>query len=121
MKKIYCTQEKPWSLIVKIEEPMKPRKVTEEMFREELQRLVDQAVEEGDNPVYQPVDNLRMWDLPTLPNQVVDSMMLEDPVLMIFKEIEGMELVEAPEEIVEEYQERTFLRFMTEVVPDQNH
>ena len=46
-----------------------------------------------------------MVDLPTPPNQVADSMMLEDPVWMIFKEIEGMELVEAPEKIIQEYRE----------------
>ena len=121
MKKIYCTKENPWSLIIEMEESRKPKRVTEVMFREELQRLVDKAVEEGENPVHQAIDHLRMADLPTLPDQIVDSMMLEDPGLMIFKEIEGMELVEAPDEIVEEYKERTFLHFLTEVVPEQNH
>lgn len=82
MKKIYYTKESPCSLIIEREESRKPKVVTEEIFREELQRLVDLAVEGEENPVHQAINHLRMWDIPTLPNQIVDSMMLEGPVYL---------------------------------------
>lgn len=120
MKKIYCTAEHPYNLIVELEETM-DKTVTEEMFTEELQRLVDQAVEDGENPVHQAEDHLRMWEDPAYPSQVVTSMMMEDPVAKLMWEVRGLQLVEAPEEIVEEYQRRTLLSFLVEVMPDQNH
>ena len=68
MKKIYCTKESLWSLIIESEEDRKPKKVTIQMFRAELQKLVDQAVEEGENPVHQAMDHLRMWNPPVYPS-----------------------------------------------------
>ena len=120
MKKIYCTAEHPETLIVELEEG-KSKVVTEELFREELQRLVDLSVEEGNNPVHQAMDQLYMRDVPTSPSQVVESMMLEDPMQVLLKDVKGLQLVEAPEEMVEEYQRRTLNSFLVEIMPDQNN
>lgn len=118
MKTIYCTKEHPYNLIMELDRPMK---VTEELFRQEIQRLIDQAVEDGENPVHQAIDHLRMADYPTNPQNLLESIMQEDPIYNLFREIENLQMLEAPEEIKEEYQERTLINFLTEVMPDQNH
>lgn len=115
---IYCTKEFPYNLIIALD---KPQLVTEDLFRKELQRLIDLAIEDGDNPVNQAIDQLRMWDYPSSPQQLVSSMMSEDAIYNLFGEIDGMQLVEAPEEIIEEYERRTFYSYLIEVMPDQNH
>ena len=119
MKTIYCTEEHPFILIVEMEDN-RHKTVTEDLFRQELQRLIDQAIEDGDNPVHQAEDQMRFgfgvleWDL-------VEAMMREDCIYNLLSEVDGLKLIEAPEEIVEEYERRTFYSFLVEVMPDQNH
>jgi len=120
MKTIYCTEEYPDNLIVELEGNYN-KTVTEHLFKKELQRLIDQAVQAGDNPVHQAIDQLRMADYPTSPQDLVCSMMGEDCIYNLMKEVEGLLLVKAPEEIIEEYQRRTLESFLVEVMPDQNH
>jgi hypothetical protein len=62
-----------------------------------------------------------MWDYPTSPKQLVSSMMFEDPISNLFREIDGKQLIIASEEIIEEYERRTFYSYLIEVMPDQNH
>jgi len=107
MKTIYCTKEHPWNLIVELEDNY-CKTVTEHLFRKEMQRLIDQAVEDEDNPVHQAIDQLRMADYPTDPKNLLQSMMQEDAIYNLMTEVEGLLLVEAPEEMVDEYNERTF-------------
>ena len=118
MKTIYCVAEQPYNLIVELE---RPQQVTEQLFRQELQRLIDQAVSDKENPVQQAIDHLRMADHPTNPQNLLQAMMQEEAISSLMQQVEGKQLVEAPQEVKEEYQRRTLISFLTEVMPDQNH
>ena len=116
MKTTYCTREHPYNLITQKEQPV----VTEELFREELQRLIDLSVAQGDNPVHQAQDQLRMADSPTSQQDLLQSMMQEEAIYSLMMEVENLPLMEAPKEMEEEYNRRTLNSFLIEVMKDQN-
>ena len=48
--------------------------------------------ERGGNPVRQAIEYLKMWDYPTSPKDLLQSMMEEDPIYNLFKAVDGLEL-----------------------------
>lgn len=69
--------------------------------------------------VQQAIDHLRMADHPTNPQTLLQTMMQEEAISSLMQQVEGKQLVEAPQEVKEEYQRRTLISFLTEVMPDQ--
>jgi hypothetical protein len=90
------------------------QKMDEYLLRKELKRLI--AEEQPQVAINQVMDNLRtMPEMPIDKDELLTLMMKTDEIQELLMETKGM-MIPATEEVKEEYEQKTLLSFLTDLM-----
>ena len=113
-KKIYYCKSLPMLTTMELER--QPEELTEDLLEMEIQRLVEKAVKEGENPVHQAQDQIYLADFPTMPSALTPTLMQTDEIYHILREVKGEQMSIADKDLIEEYENKTFYSFLIELM-----
>ena len=110
MKTIYCC---PGLELTTIELSFNPTTFTSWMLQDEVQRLIEMEVENGGNPIQIAKGySICFPDFPFDNKELRDRIMETDDVIHFLSELENVVMIEADEEMIEQYNEKNYLTLM---------
>jgi hypothetical protein len=111
MKKLFCSPKFPNVTVMKLD---RAQEMDAHLLRKELERLISE--EQTLVAINQVMDNLRtMPEMPIDKDELLTLMMETDEIYELLIETKGM-MIEATEEVTEEYNQKTLLSFLTDLM-----
>lgn len=86
-----------------------PTFLTKDMMEAEVKRLIELAVEAGDNPIHQAQDLIPFLEQPIYIEEVLPYLMESDPMVELLQACREQKMQIADEDMIADYQEKTFL------------
>ena len=110
METVYCC---PGNELTSIKLKFKPTSFTSWMLQEEVQRLIEMEMENGGNPI-QIANGYDIYfpDFPFDNKELRDRIMETDDVIQLLSELENIAMIEADEDMIEQYNEKCYLTLM---------
>lgn len=110
MKTLFYSQGFP-SIVMELDHA---QVMDEQLLRKELKRLI--AEEQPQEAINQVMDNLRtMPERPIDQTELLELLMQTDEIYELLTETKGM-MIPATEEVAEEYEQKTLLSFLTDLM-----
>jgi len=92
-----------------------PQEMTEFLLEDELKRLIEEDGPNQDVPINQAMDLLVMPERPWDKKDLHSLIMQTDEIQILLRETKGQQMVEADEDMKEEYQQKTFYSFLIDL------
>jgi len=89
-----------------------PTFFTRELMETELQRMIEEAKQEHDNPLHRVQDVMLLWEQPNLEEDILQCLMDSDQMSILLSECEGQLMELADEGQIQEYEEKSFYSFL---------
>jgi hypothetical protein len=114
MKTIYYSPSFP---ILTAMELNRPEELDDYLLRRELKRLIEEESPKEEVPIHQAMDLLPLvaMQFPMDRQELLEILMETEEIQMLLRDTKGITMVEADEQVKEEYEEKTFYSFLIDL------
>ena len=109
MKTLFCSPKFPNVTVMELD---RAQEMDDHLLRKELERLISE--EQTQVAINQVMDKLVMPETPINKKELLNLMMGTDELQILLTETKGM-MIQATEEVKEEYSQKTLLSFLTDL------